>query len=178
MARCTECGATIKEASKFCEYCGARIKLSELESVLSFHEDRDKRNLEAKRREADAARAAKAANEKRALKILLVWFVVWVLGFGFLWWDEYYRVEPNTTAMPVASREFDGRNYQDVKTDLQAAGFTSLETSAVPDLKLGLLKKSGEVEEVSVNGRTDFSADDRFPTGARIIIRYHTFPEK
>jgi len=82
----------------------------------------------------------------------------------------------NTIAMPASSSDLEGGNYQDVKTKLQVAGFTSIETSAVPDLIVGLLHQDGDVKEVSVNGETDFDADSTFPRGARIIIRYHTFP--
>jgi len=78
--------------------------------------------------------------------------------------------------MPASSSDLEGGNYQDVKTKLQAAGFTSIETSAVPDLIVGLLHKDGDVEAVSVNGETDFDAGSTFPTGATIVIRYHTFP--
>ena len=81
-----------------------------------------------------------------------------------------------TIAMPASSSDLEGGNYQDVKTKLQAAGFTSIETSAVPDLIVGLLHKDGDVEAVSVNGETDFDAGSTFPTGATIVIRYHTFP--
>jgi hypothetical protein len=83
----------------------------------------------------------------------------------------------NTAAMPEASTELKGENYQDVMTKLQAAGFTSIETSAMPDLVVGWLHKDGDVEAVSVNGETDFDADSTFPKSVRIVIRYHTFPE-
>jgi hypothetical protein len=79
--------------------------------------------------------------------------------------------------MPESSSDFEGANYQDVMTKLQVVGFTSIETTAVPDLVVGWLHKDGDVKEVSVNGATDFGADDEFPTGARIVIRFHTFPK-
>ncbi|MDZ4179905.1 MAG: hypothetical protein U1E29_11860 [Coriobacteriia bacterium] len=83
----------------------------------------------------------------------------------------------DTVAMPESSSELKGEHYQDVMTRLEAAGFTSIETSTIDDLVLGWLTKDGEVEVVSVDGATDFAAGSRFPRNARIVIRYHTFPE-
>ena len=180
MAGCTGCGAAVKAGSKSCEYCGTPVEMGELQSILTFVEDREKRIHEAKLREAETARAAHEAEVLRqrwGLRVLVLIGVACVLFLGLMALYEK-RAERNTTAMPVASKELKGHNCQDVKTELQSAGFTSVETVALPDLKIGLFNKPGEVEEVSVNGRTDFDAESRFPTDARILIRYHTFPEK
>jgi len=83
----------------------------------------------------------------------------------------------DTIAMPASSSDLKGENYKDVMTQLQTAGFTSIETTKLPDLILGWLTKDGEVEAVSINGKTDFDADSRFPSGAKIVITYHTFPD-
>lgn len=176
MARCGGCGAVVKAGSKSCEYCGSPVSLSELESVLDFYETRETRIADEKMREAEASRAAEVANATRVLKLILPMLLVMalVVGWGI---SAEHRAERNTVAMPQASSEFKGRDYRDVKTDLQAAGFTSVEAIAVPDLTTGWWKEPDEVKEVSINGRTDFSADDRFPPDARIVIRYHAFPE-
>lgn len=78
--------------------------------------------------------------------------------------------------MPASSSELEGEDHQDVMTKLQDAGFTNVETEAIEDLITGWLTKDGEVEEVSVDGTTVFSASDRFPKDAQIVVRYHTFP--
>lgn len=79
--------------------------------------------------------------------------------------------------MPASSGDFKGENYQDVITQLETAGFTSIETTMVADLIVGWLTQDGEVERVSVNGETDFTVNSKFPSDARIIVTYHTFPE-
>lgn len=56
------------------------------------------------------------------------------------------------------------------------AGFTNVDTKAIPDLITGWLSKDGEVESVSINGRTDFDDGDEFPKDADVIVAYHTFP--
>lgn len=86
--------------------------------------------------------------------------------------------QPSDTAeMPESSSALKGEDYQDVMARLEAAGFTRIETSTLDDLITGWLTKDGEVEQVSVDGATDFDAGSRFPRDARIVITYHTFPE-
>ncbi len=177
VARCTECGAAIKAGSRSCEYCGARVDLGALESVLGFVEDR----LKERERAAKAAREAKAERERieaaRRPKVLMVSdlvFVVCMLVLGVLACNE----NANTVAMPTSASDLKGENYQDVVTRLKAAGFASIETTPIDDLIIGFLKKDGEVERVSVDGTTDFEANSRFPKGARIVVTYHTFPEE
>ncbi len=83
----------------------------------------------------------------------------------------------DTATMPESSSALKGEDYQDVMAKLEAAGFTSIETSTLDDLITGWLTKDGEVEGVSVDGTTDFDAGSRFPRHAGIVITYHTFPE-
>lgn len=171
-----------------------------VESVVDYVEGRRKRLDDEKRQKEEAAAeaakaaevAAKAEAERRSVqnqkiayfagkhwKALLAGFVALVLIITVgLWIQPKEQVDPNTAAMPESAAALKGENYQDVKTKLKTAGFTSVETSAIPDLVTGWLKKDGEVEEVSVNGGTDYSDGSRFPKSATIVIRYHTFPER
>lgn len=84
----------------------------------------------------------------------------------------------DTIAIPASASDLKGQNYQDVATKLKTAGFASIETTSIDDLVVGWLKKDGDVERVSVDGTTDFEANSRFSKGAKIVITYHTFPEK
>jgi DNA-directed RNA polymerase subunit RPC12/RpoP len=99
-------------------------------------------------------------------------------------WDDIRStlletIENKTKApIPKPSKEYKGDNYQEVMTELRAAGFSNIKTSKLGDLIKGWLTKDGDVEKVSVNGKTDFEADTKFPKDAEIVITYHTFPEK
>lgn len=77
-----------------------------------------------------------------------------------------------------SSSDLEGKDFKDVKTLLQGAGFTNIEFELIDDLITGWLTKDGEVEKVSINGETEFSASSRFPNDAKIVISYHTFPTK
>lgn len=80
--------------------------------------------------------------------------------------------------MPQSAADLKGEYYSDVEAMLKKAGFTSVETTAIPDLVLGWVTKDGEVERVSANGETEFSAGSTYPKDAKILIAYHTFPEE
>lgn len=84
----------------------------------------------------------------------------------------------DTIAMPTSSSDLEGEDYNDVMTRLEAAGFAEIETTAIADLVTGWLTKDGEVDQVSVNGETEFEVGSRFPKDAKIVITYHTFPEQ
>jgi hypothetical protein len=78
--------------------------------------------------------------------------------------------------VPASAEEFEGENYKDVVTRFQMAGFTNISTEPIEDLITGWLVKDGEVEEVSINGKTSFGSSASFEPNATIIIRYHTLP--
>lgn len=78
---------------------------------------------------------------------------------------------------PSSSGDFEGQQYEEVVDQLTNAGFTSFETKALGDLTTGWLKAPGEVKEISIDGRTSFGESDSFPTGAHVVISYHSFPE-
>ena len=79
---------------------------------------------------------------------------------------------------PSASSVQKGRNYQDVYSQFEEKGFTNIRFEALDDLVTGWLTKDGEVESVSVDGDTGYSADRWYPADAEVIITYHTFPDK
>lgn len=77
-----------------------------------------------------------------------------------------------------SSDDLVGENYQTVIAKLESNGFTNIKTVVLDDLILGWFTKDGEVEDVTVNGISDFEADKRFPIDAKIVVTYHTFPVK
>ena len=82
------------------------------------------------------------------------------------------------TRVPKSSSELVNKNYNDVVTLLQTAGFEDVEVEKKEDLILGILSKDGEVAEVSIAGDTVFSSDSKYLKNSKVIVRYHTFPSK
>ncbi|MDR1590815.1 MAG: GYF domain-containing protein [Puniceicoccales bacterium] len=111
---------------------------------------------------------------KGAIAICIALMIATVVGVSFL----YIQQQANAKIMPHSAKELEGKNYQDVITRLKTAGFTNVKTEIVDDLVIGWLTKDGEVESVSVNGKTNFNSGSKFPIDAKIVVTYHTFPAK
>lgn len=109
--------------------------------------------------------------KRSILAFSLSLFLVTINGCGDGKTDERIK-------MPSSSEEFEGINYEDAVTKLQKAGFTNVETKTLDDLVTGWLTKDGEVERVSVDGDTDFSEGSKYLPDAKVVVTYHTFPEK
>lgn len=79
---------------------------------------------------------------------------------------------------PSGSSVQHGRDYQEVYEQFEKKGFTNIQFEVLDDLVTGWLTKDSEVESVSVDGDTDYSADKWYPADVEVIITYHTFPNK
>ena len=79
---------------------------------------------------------------------------------------------------PSGSSIQKGKDYQKVVDEFESSGFTNIKLEKLDDLVTGWLTKDGEVESVSVDGDTGYSADAWYPADVEVIITYHTFPEK
>lgn len=84
---------------------------------------------------------------------------------------------PPDNKIPVskAATDLKGKNFKDINTILTSDGFTNIEFEKIEDLITGWLTKDGEVERVSINGETTFSAKTKFAKDAKVVIAYHTF---
>lgn len=74
------------------------------------------------------------------------------------------------------SSSFISKDYHDVFDALKDLGFSNITLEPIDDLITGWLTKEYSVKEVSIDGTTSFRNSDRFPADAKIVIRYHTFP--
>ena len=79
---------------------------------------------------------------------------------------------------PGGADSFIGQNYKNVQTKFEEAGFQNIQTEAMDDLVLGILTEEFEVEDVSVNGDTAFSSGEWVDRNAKVLIRYHVYPEE
>ena len=86
---------------------------------------------------------------------------------------ESFEIEK--ISVPNSSEHYIGMNYKNVQDELLAYGFTNIVSLPKNDLINGWLTKDGAVERIAINGRTEFSTKNRFPSDVRIVITYHTF---
>ena len=92
-----------------------------------------------------------------------------------LYVDREKNLSDGEIKMSVSAADFKYKKYNDIITALEVAGFTNIETEAIYDLTVGFLYSDGEMDKVSINGKSDFTKGDVFPCDAKIVIAYHTF---
>lgn len=80
---------------------------------------------------------------------------------------------------PVSSYDLEdnGYSYEVLEGQFRDAGFTNVVTEPVSDLVLGIMAKSGEIEQVSINGNSSFNSSDLYNPDAKVVIYYHAFAE-
>lgn len=91
---------------------------------------------------------------------------------------EEKKDEAEGIKMPAPASKLKGKQYEDVVTQLEEAGFTNIKLKEDADLTTGWLHDDGEVSSVSVNGDDEFDADTPYKPDSKILIVYHTFAEK
>lgn len=80
----------------------------------------------------------------------------------------------NNAKVSHASSDYIGSDYETTLAELQKAGFSSVEGIAINDLTLHGSVSDGSIEEISIDGTTDFAKNTSFPKDASIKITYHT----
>lgn len=74
--------------------------------------------------------------------------------------------------VPSSASSFKYEDYQDVEKALSAAGFTNISTEIKYDIVWGWTDE-GEVDSVSIDGRTDYEEGTVFKKDVSVIITYH-----
>lgn len=88
---------------------------------------------------------------------------------------KYYTL---TIDIDGEAKDYEGRNYQDVVSELESLGFTNITLKRADDLVLGWFSKEGNVKSISINGVGDFADGDSFDYDDEIVIIVHTFKNK
>jgi len=89
--------------------------------------------------------------------------------------DEKQAIAEGKIYIGVSSDDLIGRDYKKVIEQFKKQGFTNIQVVADKDLITGWLTSDGEVEEVSIDGKTDFKEKSNYVADVEIIITYHTF---
>lgn len=87
----------------------------------------------------------------------------------------YYHSYDDNYMIPVphSAISYEGDDCDDVEDELREAGFTNIELKSIKDVIIGVVTKVDEVESISINGDSSFDSDDKFPSNAEIVIKYH-----
>lgn len=80
--------------------------------------------------------------------------------------------------VPSSIEDFEKKNYSAIEAMLRSAGFTNIKCVPLNDLTMGVLKKPGMVESITINGQSVETGGRKFPCDANIIISYHSFANR
>ena len=187
--KCPGCGADLDSGEKtmFCKFCGAKLMLRDNAQNIHYtykkvdvaqirEKDLNARLCMKAMENQEKENARKRKRNKHILIALTVVLAVILLVCGLVYaLTRPGAPEPDEVQMISSAEEFQGDYYEQVKMELENAGFTNIEFVVQEDLIIGLLTKDGSVERVSINGEEDFRKGDIFPKDAVVLITYHTF---
>ncbi len=183
---CPNCKANIKIATKkqeylFCPYCGSQVFLDGEKGEYTYNYNYTKRTIN----DAEVIRA-KTEEKKARYEHRSGWY--WVIGFiifcAGIFLYEYYSDIQEQKAADIAKSEgmisagdyydYEEKNYLSVQKQLESAGFTNIELVDLNDASwFSKTKKKDTVENVSINGSSEFHDSDYFEKDAKVVITYH-----
>ena len=79
---------------------------------------------------------------------------------------------------PSSSDDCEGTNYKVVENKFKDAGFNNIVLEKDEDLIIGFLSGEGDVEEIMIDGNSDFEKDEAFKKDSLVRIIYHAFPNE
>lgn len=82
------------------------------------------------------------------------------------------NVGENEAMVPSSASDCKYENYKDIEKAFKKAGFSNIKTKILYDIVWGWTSE-GEVDKVSVNGKSDFKRGDVFAKDAPVVITYH-----
>lgn len=185
--QCPKCGASMKvdfeNLQAGCPYCGYKDLLNiDLDKAV-LEKEKTKR-IETKYREETKQKQAEIESKKESSRLnfwdhyLLLLFLViipLVLIIGYFGYEPYHRSK-GEVEIPISSEEIkkEHYSYDELMTLFSKNGFSNVKTKKIEDIKLGILKKDGEVERVTIDGASSFSKGEWVSQDAEIVITYHT----
>ena len=113
------------------------------------------------------------------------WMMI-LLGMGVGLWGAIFlflgdkkkkdRNRPGYAQIPAQAVNYENIHYSAVEAALRSAGFRNIRTINLGNLRLGLFKRNGSVESVTIGGER-VSSEEWHPQEAPVIIAYHGFPD-
>lgn len=90
--------------------------------------------------------------------------------------DRKNELGENEAKVEASADDYKYKNYKEIITALEAAGFTNIKTEVLYDIYLGITSE-GESDKVTIDGKSDFKKGEVFAKDAEIIVTYH-MPEE
>ena len=86
--------------------------------------------------------------------------------------EEVAAAHPGQLRVPESSKRCIGRNFRDIITSFENAGFTKILTEEQVKTKKDWFAKEGSIARISINGQTQFDKGEWFDEKSVIRITY------
>ena len=70
-------------------------------------------------------------------------------------------------------KDYKGKTYEDVVADLKRKGFKDVQVENLQDIVVGIIAKENTVENILINGITDYNEGDWIDKQTQIVVTYH-----
>ena len=103
-----------------------------------------------------------------------------LMGAGYIWLfskknDDDDDIDlGDKEKVPSSISDYEKKNYSAIEAMFVSAGFTNVRCIALNDLTMGVLKKPGMVDSITINGREVTSGGKKYPKDAAVVISYHS----
>ncbi len=101
-----------------------------------------------------------------------------LLGIAYIWLfsglNEDRECYDGKVRVPSGVDGFEKKNYAAVEAAFKSAGFTNIKCVPLNDLTVGLIKKPGTVESITINGKSVFAGGKKYYPDAAVLISYHS----
>lgn len=194
---CPKCGGNmeldLKNLRAECRLCGHTELIVDIDKAIAdkeatvrererLQEETRQKKLELKYSDKKNKREHFGSNSKAVLIIICVIAVIGAAAYFYFSHSktESAHVKNGDLKLPISSSEIEEENYNfsDLHNTFINCGFKNVIPEKIEDVKVGLLKKDGEIEKVTVNGRTSFKKGEWVDKDAEIVITYHTKKSK
>ena len=194
-AFCTYCGAKIiiNDENRFTyrHIDDARVKHAETEQMVKM-----KQMEMAEKKRVDALKT-KVLKIKISLALAAIGIILMIvgsksnsmlsiigmfplMGAAYIWIlskkeeDDDYMDFGDKAKIPSSIEGYEKKSYTAIEAMFINAGFTNVTSIPLNDLKVGLIKKPGLVESITINGREVTSGGKKYPKDAPVVISYHS----
>lgn len=190
---CSYCGAKIIMTNEN-EYIyhhvnDAEMKKAETERIVKMK----KLELSEKAREAQE----KKNKVKMIISIILGAFIIICFAVGYagdafgmimpgmvgciiiMWMNKDKEEEDDSdygdkVRIPSSVIDFEDKNYASIEAMFRSAGFTNIKCVPLCDLTMGLFKKPGSVDSITVKGEEITSGGKKVSPDVPVVISYHS----
>ena len=192
---CSYCGAKVMVQNDN-EYIYHHIDEAQIKQA-EVNQEVQLRKMEIIERKHAAAERTKKVKIILSVILVIVAIIFMGLGFGgdhfglmfpglvccyilmFMWMGNKDKDDDDDldfgdkVKVPSSISDFESKNYASVEAMFTSAGFTNIKCVPLNDLTIGLLKKPGTVESITINGKSVTSGGKKYSPDAAVVIAYH-----